>query len=403
MQKTLSFFALAVTMSALSACSGSSTTPPTESGNGGSSFAPLARMVKVQVALATPAPPLDPRTPVSLLGTVHAQNLAGQPYIAGIRPQNAVRAMLHASMSQNGHTVVPDSSVRYYDTGGQEGFAVYPKFDDTEAVLTAYGSSQLTLPQPPGGSQYPNEIANAMHAGQQPMDGTTNCLEVATVYQTYYGQGPKALLEVGDWCQSPGNENFNVSYSLDDFNFGNAYIRNLGNGIPSVQVELYQPLGGDGSWHAAIYNFGASRWDDLYHTYGSAGYDSSLQYAWDLAETHYYPGPCPIIPTFASFNFQGSVETGNDSQNYWRNIQSSEATAPSNPSGADCFSNDGSGVGGVYNYFVTNADSAWQVNDPGPTPSPRPRPTPCGNAVIVPNRCPLARPNGSTNPNLVCC
>ena len=283
------------------------------------------------------------------------------------------------------------SVVQKYNASGTEGFLLSPGFDDTSAVLTAYSISKVPIPSPPAGSSYYNEIATTMHAGQQPMDGTTDCLEIATVYQAAYGLAPAAYLEVGDWCKDPGNEVYPYSYNIDDPTFQSDYVRNLGNGLPDVEVTLYQPLGGDGSWHATIYNFATSQWDDLYHTYGSAGYDPALRLSWDVIESHYYPGPCPVIPEMASFNFQGAVETGNDQQNYWRTIQPGDL-APSgidNSAGADCFSDDGSGIGGVYDFSVTNPDSAWQVTDPAPAPRPQPTPIhspfphPCWGAVAT--------------------
>ena len=294
------------------------------------------------------------------------------------------------------------SVVPTYDAGGTEGFGLNPGFDDTSAVLTAYGTNQVALPAAPAGSSYPNEIATTMHAGQQPMDGTTNCLEIATVYQTWYGYSPESNLEVGDWCKNEGNEDWPVILDLNNSFFQSEYIRNLGNGLPDVDVALYQPLGGDGSWHAIIYNFASSQWDDLYHTYGSAGYDPVLQSSWDVIETHLYPGPCPAIPNMASYNFEGGVETGNDQQNNWRLIQPGDVGTISNPNGAACFSDDNSGLGSIYDFSVTTPDSAWLVTDPAPrapaTPTPihRPTPPPCDYPLIS------GKPTTTVKPELTC-
>ena len=340
---------------------------------------------------AIAAKPPNPWTPVSQLGVVTLPNRAGQANAAGIRPPGAIKAMLKSDPFGRGNSnaVAPMSIVSAYNAGGTEGFVLSPGFDDTTAILTAYSINQVPVPSPPAGSSYFNTLATTMHAGQQPMDGTTNCLEIATVYHAAYGQAPEADLEVGDWCKQQGNEIFPYSYNLDDPTFQSEYIRNLSNGLPDVEVTLYQPLGGDGSWHAAIYNFAASQWDDLYHTYGSAGYDPTLQTSWDVIESHYYPGPCPVIPEMGSFDFQGAVETGNDQQNYWRTIQPGDISPQpiDNSKGADCFSDDGSGIGGVYDYSVTNPDSAWQVTDPAPRPKPTPIhspfPNPCWGAVAT--------------------
>ena len=340
-------------------------------------------------AAAVPAP-LDPNTPVSQLGVVTLPNLAGQAHIAGVRPPSATRALLRGEIfNHTSNVVTPMSVVPTYNSGGTEGFDLNPGFDDTSAVLTAYGTNQVAIPPAPAGSTYPNEIATTMHAGQQPMDGTTNCLEIATVYQTWYGGPPEANLEVGNWCSQPGNETWPIVLSLDSSGFQNSYIRNLGNGFPDVDVELYQPIGGDGSWHALIYNFSTSQWDDLYHAYGSAGYDPTLRDSWDAFESHYYPGPCPVLPKMATFDFQVAVETGNNQQNYWRAVQPGDVGVIANPNGADCFSDDGSGIGGVYDYSVTSPDSAWLVTDPAPAPLPRPTPIhspfphPCWGALAI--------------------
>lgn len=267
-------------------------------------------------------------------------------------------------------------SLQCYLDGQQEGVGLNKTYDDIYGNMSAYTNTQISIPSAPANpDNYPNLVSTVLHAGLDSMDGTTNCLEAASVYSAYANGGPEANFEIGDFCQASGVENFPYSHDIGDQAFQQNYVRDLGDGIPEVTVELYQPYNGDGYWHAIIYNYAYSRWDQLFSTssdpvQSGGGYNPDSQNGWSLFETHLYNGPCPTVANSEETSVQVAVETGNDSQNYFRNMQSSDQWLPSNPYGTSCFQNDGSGIGGVYNFQWISPSYAWRVTDPSVTVSP---------------------------------
>lgn len=330
---------------------------------------------------ATPAPPFDPSAPASSLGKA----LPDQPWLHHwIRPPGAVPGRGNASAARHTMSSVTNCSAlsdpSCYTTGQQVGGDFNSNFDDIYGNISAYTSAQASLPAAPSNpNDYPNSISDMLHAGLNSMDGTTNCLEAGSVYETWPNSAPEANFEIGDFCHdNSGTEYIPYDHDIGDLAFQSAYVRDLGDGYPEVTVELYQPYGGDGYWHAIIYNYGANpqRWDTLYETSAdpvqSGGqYYSFAQNGWTLFETHLFNGPCPTVPNQEETSIQVAVETGADSQNYFRNAQAGDFVSglPS-PFGGSCFQDDGTGIGAVYNFQWTSTYYSWRTTDPTASISP---------------------------------
>jgi len=277
--------------------------------------------------------------------------------------------------------------------------------------LTAWiNIGQWSLPAPDQGGTgigfgSPNNVATDLHPGVDYGTNTGNCLESGTGFYRNLGQTQTAsVFWIGDFCNlTPDQplEAFPVQLQMDG-NFQQAYIRNFGDGLPRISVEVYQPLG-DTRWHVIVYNYAAQHWDDFYAAPGNLVNSPVFQitgpYGWSLDETHfvnYGDAACPSLPTASANNIKVNVEPGGpDTNNYFRQLQFSDYRVDfANP--AQCFVNDGTLTPYYtwYDYTDQYNGRAWQAFDPsGPTPSPKPtKPPPCGGSVPAP--APTMNPAG---------
>jgi len=249
----------------------------------------------------------------------------------------------------------PDSITSGHNHGGVAGVHINVGYDDVRADLSAYLDNQsyaLPAPQEPSVISYGlgagNQIVTNIHGGVDPVTNTGNCLEAGTaLYNTFNDPTTHSIFWVGDFCNTGGRAEGIPVQTPITFSFEGAYVRDFGDGIPRMSVELYQPIGGDGSWHAIVYNYGANpgRWDDMYHNYGNLGsapiYSAVGGYSWSLDETHYFDaGACPQVPTASAQNIYVAAEPGgSDANNTFRLLRSSDYTITN---GGDCYHDDGS-------------------------------------------------------------
>ncbi len=245
------------------------------------------------------------------------------------------------------------------ESGGESSQIVTnPGYDDVYANITLYRLSEFKL-------QSPYVDSNRLYAPTVKPglgDSGRGCYEVTANYESDSADGQYSAqnrLSVTDWCNGGI---FDKYYTIDD-NFRNRYIRDLGDGLPKATIEIAQPLGQGGEWKALIYNYSGGMWEELDARGPGSDPDPDNNYAWDVFETHYNPGPCPAFPTIGTSGFQVAVEPGGpDSNNYFR--------APTNydlrgsgfaPSG--CFHDDHSGIGEYYTFQMNTTDK-WIVHDP---------------------------------------
>ena len=377
---------------------------------GNSSIVDASLIQSMNVArVASPAAPLPKRMTSQQLA-----QLVEQPSIPfPIHREATTRAYHSASFYANilgirsqmsSDSKSPQSSYNGDGTGGQGGFVFYKNYDDAYALLSAWiNNGSVYIPPPSSGSgggwAAGGNVAANLHPGTSTVDNTGNCLEAGTGFYTDAGMNySPAIFWVGDFCNlgsSGGIEAFPIQMDMNNTpNFQSNYIRSFGSdSTPRITLELEQPLGGDGSWHAYLYNYSSSHWDDIYHNYGDfltsfAGtHATNPNIGWSLHETNFRgSAPCPKIPTFSANDIQMAVESGNDASNYFRALQFSDYYV-SKSSTAMCYSDDGTFTGAVYE-FLQYQDPwnvpAWEVLDPvpvkpGTTPTPRPinSPNPC--------------------------
>lgn len=350
---------------------------------------------------ATPPPPLLPTDPLSRLHkpSIAIHNLS-EPIMSRLHTSAYFAAIRNATLQRSGG-IKPMSYYTGNDQAGQRGMIFNLGYDDIYGNITAYTdwNNQWQLPPPdvgcataPGGMGCPNNIAANLHAGSDPNTNTGNCLEAGTAfYETQSGGATAAIFWIGDFCnlQYGELEHFPIQANMDQ-NFATQYITNLGDGLPRITVELYQPVG-DNLWHVILYNYYYNRWDDWYSASGNLDTSDAVQYTgqkgWSLDETHFTNSAttaCPSMPTMSVNGIQVAVEPGgSDSNNYFRGLQFADYYVEY-PSPAECFSSDGSGTP-WYNFFTYTDqwnDQAWEATDPVPKPSPsftpKPPPTTCG-------------------------
>lgn len=277
----------------------------------------------------------------------------------------------------------------------QVGFTISNGYDDVYANLSAYTNvGSVTLGAPSDscagspGMGCINNIATNLHGGCNENgvpcgdNGTGNCLETGTDFYQMYGQTyTTSIFWVGDFCnvtsQDP-QESFPVQDVMDG-NFQSAYIRNFGDGIPRITVELEQPISDPNlaDWYAFIYNYSTSQWNQAYE--GSGNFLTSPVgrgapnpgIGWSLDEYHYQSNTtvgCPQVPDASADDIQVADESsGNDQNNYWKILGLSDYNVE-NPIGG-CFVDDGSGNGYLYSfatYTDQNSDPSWEVTDPVP-------------------------------------
>jgi hypothetical protein len=140
-------------------------------------------------------------------------------------------------------------------------------------------------------------------------------------------------------------------------------------------------------WYVFIYDYYSKCWVKVYQTSGNfltsyAGtHSSNPQLGWSLDEAHFNANAytdCPSVPTLSETGIQMGVESGSDSANYWRALQSLDYYSTNV---GECFSNDGSPSGAIYTfspYYDQWGYPAWHVTDPHPMPSPTRTPgSPC--------------------------
>jgi hypothetical protein len=361
---------------------------------------------------ATPAEPLNPAHP-NIVEHISFLAMGGKHEMivtANSQHYQAQSKWLHSLRTSASQSRSPMSVNQVYNGSGQAGFVYGQSFDDIYGTVVAWAPGLVYLPAAPPGSgssiQDGNVVANTFHAGLNVGDNTTGCIEGGSVYtdNDVFPGTTAADFYFGDLCTYPG------SVSIDaipmDSNFQSRFVRDLGDGIPEVTVEIYQPVGDpQRAWHGALYDYSASGWADEMITIGNLTPSNPnygfAQYGYALFETHLYPGPCPSLPTMEEKNIQLAVEPGIDSQNYFRLAQSSDAIgSPGNPTGAACLTNDASGQGAVYNWSATSYSNAWVATDPHPMPSntPNPRPTPpnhCGTRICYAPVRPIPTPTAA--------
>jgi len=173
-----------------------------------------------------------------------------------------------------------------------------------------------------------------------------------------------------------------------DGNFQNAYIRNFGDNVPRITVELLQPQSDPNTsdWYAYIYCYGCNpaQWQQAYK--GSGNFLTSLVgrsatnpgIGWTLDEYHYESSTavgCPQVPLASADLIQVADESsGNDQNNFFRALGATDYTVE-NPI-AGCFVDDGSGNGFLYTFGTYTDSSGGPATDPHSTPTPNPNHSP---------------------------
>lgn len=181
---------------------------------------------------------------------------------------------------------------------------------------------------------------------------SSDCYENGSNYFKAAGQPTFGLFRVYDFCKpSPPNPGtFVYSTPLND-TFSQNYVV-LTTDFDGAQILYYSTssaLMSDGKWHALLYDYPNSSWDDLQVTDSGT---PTREDGWSLFETHYTPGPCATTPEFRSEQYMFTTATSSGMIQY-NNAQYSLA--------GQCIQDDGSGNGAYYSIFYDPNGYYWSV------------------------------------------
>ena len=328
---------------------------------------------KEPVLVATPATPLSPGDPVPAVVKPALAAVAAEidpPEIhTGPATISSTGAFVPASMKR------PNDVVSTSDQGGQAGVLVDPGSSDGSGAvyvaMTAYDNVELNYP-PAGSTALDVLYAPTTHGP----DG--DCFELGADY--WLGNSgftdTARFVRLFDFCDNGGA--FESAYDrVIDSNFVSSYVRVFtnGNGYPEFTSEQLRES--DGNWHALIYNYSTSAWEDWGYTdSGTNTYNGD--WGWSIFETHYAAGQtCSGVPLMSTDGLRVYTASG------WTLVGST--TGENNSYYLQCFS----AASPTYYTATTTEDYyQWTVASVTPTPAPTPRPMPTGpNCAKNPSLC----------------
>lgn len=177
-----------------------------------------------------------------------------------------------------------------------------------------------------------------------------DCLEISTIY----GSGTPSV-GVWDFCAST-QDGFAYAKDASTTEFSDTYLRNHGDGLPAYTAE--SKIGTDGYWHAYIYNYDTSSYEEMYNTSSdsSQGTTEFSGSGWDDFETHFgVDDTCPLVNSTAS----GGIRV-RDASNTWYLVGSETGYTPQHSfEYGNCFNLDGNGdydYTGPNPYVITWSD-----------------------------------------------
>ncbi len=293
-------------------------------------------------------PAFDPLTPLASLGQSKTPNthyffdpVGAHRNIGGI-----------AKISRAAKPVTPFSVNTTQDNGGQLGIYI-PK--TSQVVMTSMTVSHqfqfpadVPLTDPGAGNSDQNVLYAPTSKGF-----SSDCFENGSNYFKAAGQPTYGLFRVFDFCTTSSSSpvgTFVYSTPLNDTFRANYVV--LTSDFDGAQILYYSTstaLMSDGLWHALLYNYPTSSWDDLQVT--SSG-TPTRQDGWSIFETHYTPGPCAMTPEFRSEQYNFTTATSNGMIQY----NNSHYSHP-----GDCIQNDTSGTGSYNAIFYDPNGYYWST------------------------------------------
>lgn len=265
-------------------------------GNQNQNTAALDSVAAVGRVSAAPTPFSGPLTALKLDSTT----------ASNIDPASGPPRLLPTSASAQSLQRRPESYNNQYDDGGQAGVQIAGGNGDVGmySIHSAYQTGQIYLN--PWDPTDPNNQFDILYAPTaHGSDG--NCLENGSDYWTYESQTTTtAAFRVYSFC---GN-GFVLAKTMNS-TFFSAYVRVVGNGhTPTYTTEMKKFT--DGKWHALLYNYNTSSYEDLYSESGTATYNGGQ--GWVTFETHYTRGNCSTPPEIDAAGIR--VQSPNGTWNY---------------------------------------------------------------------------------------
>jgi len=318
-----------------------------------------------QIVVTTPAPPLNPGQPVPT--AIKSEALVAPPPNPPQYHDGPATLISASGAIVSSASMLPFDSVSTQDEGGQAGVVVIPGSTggngSVYVAMTAYDNFDMNYP--PAGS-------TALDALYSPTTHGPNgdCLELGADY--WFGNtgftDTARYVRLYDFCDKGGT--FKDEYDKQiNSSFINSYVRVFtnGNGYPEFTSE--QMLESDGKWHALIYNYSTSAWEDW--GWSDAGkYTGNGEDGWSIFETHYAAGQtCSAVPMMSTDGLRVYVSGG------WQLVDSTMGI--DNSDYMQCFSPS---VPTYYSPTTTQNYYQWTVASITPSPAPTPSPihTPTG-------------------------
>jgi hypothetical protein len=320
----ISIASLAVVCLFASSCSGnhsSSALPTGTAEKQATSFG--TQSLKHAIAALPFNPKRDHWVRDSTPGLNHTVNVPRGRFPSGIFP---------GGQSQGIHSL---ATVQTSDHGGQAGTVINP----SQNYWGIYANQSVSSLMRVNAGDY--LYAPTMKGPYQ------DCLEITTIYTH-----DAPAVGTWDFCASPGQFHNAKTVTTD---FVNAYVRDLGNGQPQYTAESVWS-GTDQAWHALIFNYTASEWEDMYADSGNGSINGGE--GWSIFETHYFNAPetCTPIVNVRSNNIQIINGDGNPELVTYNNGGSQFEYG-------DCFN-----TSDPYVLTQVSLTYAWLVSQPDPPP-----------------------------------
>ena len=250
--------------------------------------------------IQTPAPPFQ------IIGSPYAFSTP-DPIPHGLNV-NGPQSRLLPSEPKGQFTSVIGSSAN----GGIVGYGFQNYHDIVGIYMNNSLYPDLTL------TQSTNTQGNTLYA---PTTKATDdgCLEVNTFYSIDQLNVQNRGVRIFDFCYAGFDTTFN--FNANDSTFQEKYLRDFGQGMMYTAEVISAPhvwslksprryANYVSSWRALLYNYQSNQWDLLWTTapgvneYNGGG-------GWDEFETHYEPGPCPVLNHTIYSNLLVSTDTIN--------------------------------------------------------------------------------------------
>lgn len=264
---------------------------------GGTGSVPAARVVG-QSPASTHVAPFMPTDTTSLQTTSLPNVAASFPSLSGVRG------------ASGGASRAPQSTINSGDMGFDAGDITDPRSTATFAVMTAYTTSQYTLPFPPSGSPTAPALPERFIGPE--IEPGTSCLLEGILYANFGPGGPERngagdpiqniagpynAFRVIDICDFPPSQGATYYLTPITSAFAEKYVRPNGYGLPSVVSEVYspEPVGtANAKWFALLFNFESARWDVMLKSRGTipVGPGDAMAYP----GTQNLPEVCPSLP-----------------------------------------------------------------------------------------------------------